>query len=90
MLDEQFFNAEAYRNYLTENFIFYRATYQEEAGKVVFNQYSVRRSPTIMIIQPDGVEIGRIIDYDGNPENFKVNLQTASKGKNTLQGLSKG
>ncbi|MBC8278242.1 MAG: hypothetical protein H8E46_08425 [FCB group bacterium] len=89
MLDEQFFNAEAYRSYLTKNFILFRADYQEEAGKAVFNEYGVRGTPTIMVIQPDGVEIDRITDYDGNPENFKAELESASEGVKTYLALSK-
>ena len=88
MLDEQFFNAEAYRSYLTENFVLYKADYQEETGRGVFNEYGVRGTPTIMIIQPDGIEIDRIIDYDGNPENFKTELVAAAQGGKTYYALS--
>ena len=76
-----------FSEYLTSNFIPFRATYQE-GGDEVFKRFGVRSTPTVMIVDPAGQEIDRVIGYDNDAEVFKSELEAAYKDKDNFLALS--
>jgi tetratricopeptide (TPR) repeat protein len=93
LLDEQFFQDEQFRPYLTDNFLTIHAfreddlAHEEVPRDALFDMYSVSATPTVLVALSDGTEIDRIVGYDPPAEEFKTILENSYRGENTLLAL---
>ncbi|MDZ7340222.1 MAG: tetratricopeptide repeat protein, partial [candidate division KSB1 bacterium] len=87
MLDKQFFRDEQFHPYLTQNFLLFRAHRGTPVGEEIYKRFSVRATPTVMVVTPDGKEIDRVLGYDPPPTKFKDTLEKSYRGENTLLSL---
>ncbi len=87
MLDKQFFQDEKFHPYLTQNFLLFRAHRGQPEGDEIYKKFSVRATPTVMVLTTDGREIDRVLGYDPPPEKFKEAVEKAYTGENTLLSL---
>lgn len=88
MLDKQFFQDEQFHPYLTQNFLLFRAHRGTPVGDEIYKKFSVRATPTVMVVTPDGKEIDRVLGYDPPPTKFKDTLEKTYHGENTLLSLT--
>ncbi len=77
MLGEQFFDNKKFHPYLTENYISYHASLNEDTGRKLHKDYYVFSTPTVLIANADGTEKNRISGYGPPPEDFKERLEKA-------------
>ena len=68
MLDQQFFSIEEYRLFLQENFVLYKAHGTNEAEMRA--TYQIPGFPAVVVANPAGVEIGRLLGYNQNSESY--------------------
>lgn len=87
MLDKQFFQDEQFHPYLTQNFLLFRAHRGQPDGDEIYKKFSVRATPTVMVVTADGQEIDRVLGYDPPPEKFKDTLEKTYHGENTFLNL---
>lgn len=87
MLDKQFFQDEQFHPYLTQNFLLFRAHRGTPEEDEIYKKFSVRATPTVMAVTPDGREIDRVLGYDPPPEKFKDTLEKSYTGEYTLLSL---
>lgn len=87
MLDKQFFQDEQFHPYLTHNFLLFRAHRGQPEGDEIYKKFSVRATPTVMVVNADGREIDRVLGYGPPPEKFKDTLEKSYTGENTLLHL---
>lgn len=83
------FSDEVLGKRLEGDFVMFRAIYQEEAGKAVFDRFKVRGTPTTMIVNVQGEEVERVVGYDGEGEAFVKNLEGLSKSEDSYLVLLK-
>jgi tetratricopeptide (TPR) repeat protein len=88
LLDKQFFLDEQFHPYLTKNFLLFRAHRGQPVGDAIYQKFSVRATPTVMIVTSDGREIDRVLGYDPPPEKFKDTLEKTYTSENTLLNLT--
>lgn len=86
MLDQQYFANNTYKSYLSENFIVFHAVRDEAEGDKLYDLYSIRATPTVLILTAEGEEIDRIVGF-GDAESFHENLLASSGGENTYRKL---
>ena len=55
----------------------------------MFKEFGLRGTPTTMLVQPDGTEIDRLTDYNGNPDEFKAELEEAIRSDKSFLKLSR-
>jgi tetratricopeptide (TPR) repeat protein len=89
LLDKQLFQDEKFHPYLTQNFFLFRAHRGQSEGDEIYKKFSVRATPTVMIVTSDGREIDRVLGYDPPPEKFKDKLEETYKSENTLLNLNR-
>jgi tetratricopeptide (TPR) repeat protein len=88
LLDKQFFQDEQFHPYLTQNFLLFRAHRGTPEGDEIYKRFSVRATPTVMIVMADGREIDRVLGYDPPPEKFKDQIEEAYQGEDTFLNLT--
>ncbi len=88
MLDKQLFQDEKFHPYLTQNFLLFRAHRGQPEGDEIYKKFSVRATPTVMIVTPDGREVDRVLGYDPPPEKFKDKLEETRTSENTVLNLT--
>ncbi|MFC1564102.1 tetratricopeptide repeat protein [candidate division KSB1 bacterium] len=86
MLDQQFFSVEKYHKYLKNTFIPLHALRGEALGDVLYEEYGVTGTPTVMITMADGSEINRVVGYGSTigGDKYKDRLEEAYKGEDTI------
>jgi tetratricopeptide (TPR) repeat protein len=95
LLDEQFFGNQKYHSWLTEKFIAVHADRnpKEASGEKprpeLFDQFSVRGTPTVLVVTVKGEEIDRLVGYGSDPDNFRDNLEKSYKGDDTFLNLTR-
>lgn len=88
MLDKQLFQDEQFHPYLTQNFLLFRAYRGQPEGDEIYKKFSVRATPTVMVVTADGREIDRVLGYDPPPEKFKDKLEETYTSEYTLLNLT--
>lgn len=58
-----------------------------EEDRDLFKKFSIRGTPTVIVLTPEGEEVDRFIGYGGNPEETKTDLERMAKGENTLLSI---
>ncbi len=86
MLDQQYFGSSTYRSFLDENFITFHAVRGEEEGDKLYDAFTIRATPTVLIITPEEREIDRVVGF-GNSEDFQKELLRISQGVDTYAAL---
>ncbi|MFC1557646.1 hypothetical protein ACFL5L_06650 [candidate division KSB1 bacterium] len=94
MLDEQFFGDQKYHKYLTENFISIHAYKNHpQAGEDLYaklrEKYPILGTPTVLVLDSNADEIGRVLGYAGSADKYKKNLMDAYSPENSYMSLMK-
>lgn len=87
MLDQQFFNAPQFKDYLTETFVMIHADREDEFGKSLFERFSIRGTPTVMVLNADGEEVDRVVGFEPPAVEYRTALEKACTGDQTLLAL---
>ncbi len=53
----------------------------------IFKKFAIRRTPTTLVLDGGGAELGRFIGYMPPAENFQVRLEKILNGKNIFESL---
>ncbi|MFC1492904.1 tetratricopeptide repeat protein [candidate division KSB1 bacterium] len=90
MLDQQFFGDTKFHRFLNTNFVSFHITAGTQIYQDLSNKYSVRATPTVLILKSDGTEVDRVVGFSPPAEEWKEKyLDNAYKGENTLLNLKK-
>ncbi|MCX7944496.1 MAG: tetratricopeptide repeat protein [Deltaproteobacteria bacterium] len=79
--------AEGVKNILSE-YVFARCNGEEGEGERLFNQYKITAFPTLLILDPNGKELDRIVD-DIDEQKIKKTLEQIKMGKSEVDELAK-
>ena len=66
----------------------YRATRGEELGDELYKRFSIRATPTVLLVGNDGSEIDWLVGYGPPPEEYLEKLEKSVKGIDTFKSLS--
>lgn len=88
MLVQQFYENEKFHDFLHSNFILYQATRGVDEGDAVYERYSIRATPTVLILGSDGSEIDWHVGYGPPPEKFLERVEKTVNGIDTFKLLS--
>ncbi len=85
MLGQQYLENTKYENYLTSHFVLFRADRTQKQGDETFNKFSIRATPTVMILDPDGSEVDWHVGYSPPAEKFHEQIDKSYKGIETFK-----
>ena len=88
MLVQQYYENKKFHDFLHSNFILYQATRGIGEGDAVYERFSIRATPTVLVLGSDGSEIDWHVGYGPPPEKFQERLEKTVKGDNTYKILS--
>jgi tetratricopeptide (TPR) repeat protein len=88
LLVQQFYENKKFHNFLHSNFILYQATRGVGEGDAVYERFSIRATPTVMILGSDASEIDWHVGYGPPPEKFLERVKKTVKGIDTYKLLS--
>ena len=88
MLVQQFYENKKFQEFLHSNFILYQATRGVGEGDAVYERFSIRATPTVLILDSDGSEIDWHVGYGPPPEKFLERVEKTVKGIDTFKVLS--
>jgi tetratricopeptide (TPR) repeat protein len=88
LLVQQFYENKKFHDFLHSNFILYQATRGVGEGDAVYERYSIRATPTVLILGSDGSEIDWHVGYGPPPEKFLERIEKTVKGIDTFKLLS--
>ena len=90
MLDQQFFGDKKFHRFLNSNFVSFHITAGTQIYSELSDKYYVRATPTVLILNPDGTEVDRVVGFDPPAEGWKEKyFDKAYKGENTIYNLKK-
>ena len=75
LLGKQVWNNESYRDFLSSNFVIYKAMKAEGEYTALREKYPFRAHPTILFIDSNGKETDRIVGYAPPAEDFIAKLK---------------
>lgn len=84
-LSEEVFET-SYGDSLARSFVAVRVDADTDVGREVRKRYKVERLPTVFVLRPDGVEVGRLVGYAG-AERFKQTLDRLRTDEDDGGGL---
>ena len=87
MLDQQFFNAPEFKDYLTSTFVMIHADRENELGRSLFEKFAIRSTPTVLLLNADGEEVDRVVGYGPPAAEYRTALEKACTGDQTLLAL---
>ncbi|MEW5899928.1 MAG: tetratricopeptide repeat protein [Acidobacteriota bacterium] len=88
MLGQQFYENPKFQDFLSNNFVAFRADRDEKSGAELFKKFGIGATPTTMIIDSDGTEYDWWIGYDPPPDNFQARIEKALSGVDTYKAIS--
>ena len=88
MLVQQFYENKKFHDFLHSNFILYQATRGVGEGDAVYERFSIRATPTVLILGNDGSEIDWHVGYGPPPEKFLERVEKTVNGIDTFKVLS--
>jgi tetratricopeptide (TPR) repeat protein len=88
LLVQQFYENKKFHNFLHSNFILYQATRGVGEGDAVYERFSIRATPTVLVLGSDGSEIDWHVGYGPPPEKFLERVEKTVKGIDTFKVLS--
>jgi len=88
LLVQQFYENKKFHDFLHSNFILYQATRGVGEGDAVYERFSIRATPTVLILGSDGSEIDWHVGYGPPPEKFLERVEKTVKGIDTFKLLS--
>ncbi len=88
MLVQQFYENKKFHDFLHSNFILYQATRGVGEGDAVYERFSIRATPTVLILGNDGSEIDWHVGYGPPPEKFLERVEKTVNGIDTFKALS--
>ena len=88
MLVQQFYENKKFHDFLNSNFILYQATRGVGEGDAVYERFSIRATPTVLILGSDGSEIDWHVGYAPPPEKFLERVEKTVNGIDTFKLLS--
>lgn len=88
MLVQQFYENKKFHDFLHSNFILYQATRGVGEGDAVYERFSIRATPTVLVLGSDGSEIDWHVGYGPPPEKFLERVDKSVKGIDTFKVLS--
>ena len=53
----------------------------------IFKKFAIRRTPTTLVLDGDGAEVGRFIGYRPPAESFQLRLEKILNGRNIFESL---
>ncbi|MCP4725286.1 MAG: tetratricopeptide repeat protein [bacterium] len=90
MLDQQFFGDKKFHRFLNTNFVSFHLTAGTQIYSELSDKYYVRATPTVLILNPDGTEVDRVVGFDPPADGWKEKyFDKAYKGENTFYNLKK-
>ena len=66
----------------------YRATRGEALGDELYKKFSIRATPTVLLVSSDGSEVDWHVGYGPPPEEYLEKLENSVKGIDTFKSLS--
>jgi tetratricopeptide (TPR) repeat protein len=87
LLDQQFFNNSEFADYLSSTFVLIHADSTEDLGKSLFERFSIRGTPAVMVLNDQGEEIDRVTGYGPPASEYRTQLEAACTGQYTLLAL---
>jgi tetratricopeptide (TPR) repeat protein len=88
LLVQQFYENKKFHDFLHSNFILYQATRGVGEGDAVYERFSIRATPTVLILGSDGSEIDWHVGYGPPPEKFLERVEKTVNGIDTFKLLS--
>jgi tetratricopeptide (TPR) repeat protein len=88
LLVQQFYENKKFHDFLHSNFILYQATRGVGEGDAVYERFSIRATPTVLVLGSDGSEIDWHVGYGPPPEKFLERVEKSVKGIDTYKLLS--
>ncbi|UCE22124.1 MAG: tetratricopeptide repeat protein [Candidatus Aminicenantes bacterium] len=88
MLVQQFYENKKFHDFLHSNFILYQATRGVGEGDAVYERYSIRATPTVLVLGSDGSEIDWHVGYGPPPEKFLERVEKTVNGIDNFKLLS--
>lgn len=85
MLGQQYLENPKFQDYLTSHFVLFRADRTQKQGEETFNKFSIRATPTVMILDPDGSEVDWHVGYGPPAEKFNDQIDKSYKGIETYK-----
>jgi tetratricopeptide (TPR) repeat protein len=85
LLGQQYLDNSKFQPYLTSHFVLYRADRTQKQGEETFNKFSIRATPTVMILDPDGSEVDWHVGYGPPAEKFNDKIDKSYKGIETFK-----
>jgi thioredoxin-related protein len=87
-LDEEIFSKKEFKDYVKDKYELVMVDFpqlkplpkkQAEANQAAAEKYKVRGYPTVLVVDGDGKELGRLGYVEGGPKAFIAQLEKASK-----------
>jgi tetratricopeptide (TPR) repeat protein len=88
LLGQQYLEHPKFQPYLTSHFVLFRADRTQKQGEEIFNKFSIRATPTIMILDPDGSEVDWHVGYGPPAEKFNDQIDKSYQGIETFKYYS--
>jgi len=89
LLDQQFFNAPEFADYLSSTFVMIHADRKDELGKSLFEKFAIRSTPTVLVLNADGEEVDRVVGYGPPDSEYRAELEKTITGDQTLLALNR-
>jgi tetratricopeptide (TPR) repeat protein len=88
LLGQQYLENPKFQDYLTSHFVLFRADRTQKQGEEVFNKFSIRATPTVLILDPDGSEVDWHVGYGPPAEKFNDQIDKSYKGIETYKSYA--
>lgn len=85
-LDEEVFVRKEVGEFIGAGYIAIHVDAEKGEGPDIVAQYNVQAYPTLLVLEPSGIEKGRIVDFV-EPDALKVALERIARGDNVLADL---
>lgn len=82
-LDEEVFVVDAVGEFIGAGYIAIHVDAEKGEGPEIVSQYNVQAYPTMLVLEPTGIEKGRIVDFVA-ADALKVALERIARGDNVL------
>jgi tetratricopeptide (TPR) repeat protein len=85
-LDEKVFTDPDVGEFLARGYVAVRIDAEKDEGPELVDRYHVQAYPTVLVLEPSGVERGRLVDYHA-PAELVAALERIARGENVLAEL---
>jgi tetratricopeptide (TPR) repeat protein len=88
LLGQQYFENNKFQDYFNSHFVMLKIDLGTKEGEEIFTRFNITTTPTVMILEPDGVEIDWQVGYRSPPEKFHQLIEKSVSGVETFRYYS--